>query len=349
MITDDPFKVLTTPVPALSTADALHILKDHYGLTGELEVLTSERDLNLLVTTGSGERYVLKIASSAENPAITAFQTEALLHIANISPDLPVPRLIHNIDGSKTVEIVADDGRSHVVRLLTWLDGTPLKSVERVPGYASMLGTCLAKLGHALRQFEHPASGYALLWDLKGAASLRELVHCVDDAELRALCVRRLDRFESYVWPKLDAVRWQVIHNDLNPSNVLVDSKAPNVLVGIIDFGDMVRSPLIVDVAVATAYLLHDADDPLSDVVEFVAAYSRVEALTESEIDMLFDLLLTRSTMTILITRWRATQYPENKDYILRSEPIARKMLTNMNGKSKSEMTDRLWSAITNT
>lgn len=348
MTTNDVFEVLTTPAPALSSNDALHILNDLYKLAGELKVLTSERDLNFHVTAESGRQYLLKVANSAEDPAVTAFQTEALLHIAIVSPDLTVPRVIRNINGNEGAEFVADDGRTHVVRLLSWLNGTPLQYAERVPGYATTLGTCLAELGHALREFEHPASGYALLWDLKRAASLKELVHCVDDADLRALCVRRLERFESYVLPKLDTVRWQVIHNDLNPSNVLVEAKTPGVFAGVIDFGDMVRSPLIVDVAVASAYLLQNSDDPISDVVEFVTAYCAVEPLEKDEVDILFDLLLTRSTMTILITHWRASRYPENREYILRSESTARKMLEKMSNESHADIGARLQAASDN-
>ncbi|MDH3748770.1 MAG: phosphotransferase [Gammaproteobacteria bacterium] len=336
---------MMTPVPAVTKVEARQLLTAQYCLSGDLEVLRSERDQNFVVSTDSGRRYVLKITNSGEDPAVTAFQTEALLHIAEVSPDLPVPRVVPNNDGDKSIEFIADDGRSHVVRLLTWLGGTPLLYADRVPGYASMLGTCLAELGHALRDFEHPASGYALLWDLKRAASLRKLVHCVDDADLRALCQRRLDRFESYVLPRLDGVRWQVIHNDLNLGNVLVDSKMPGVFAGFIDFGDLVRSPLIIDVAVACAYLPHDSNDPFSDVVEFVAAYSAVEPLEPEEVDILFDLLLTRSTMTILITHWRVSRHPENRDYILRSEPTAQRMLEKMGNEDHAAVRARLQAA----
>ncbi len=343
---DDPFEVLTTPPPALTGEAAAQILERHYNLGGELEPLTSERDQNFLVTTAEDRRFVLKIANSAEDPAITDFQIGALLHLAKVAPEFPVPRLVRDAEGNDAFDIRAEDGRRHRVRVLTWLDGVPLQHVGRAAGSAATLGGCLARLGQALCGYDHPASGHALLWDLKRAAALRELLGCVANTDLRRICERRLDVFDSTLLPAFDSLRWQVIYNDMNLSNVLVDPDDASVVAGVIDFGDIVRAPLIADVAIACAYLLLDADDPLDDVVRFVSAYHAVEPITETEIELLFDLLLTRSTMTILITHWRATRYPENKSYILRSEPVARRMLTRLSHLPCDDVVDRLRKSV---
>jgi Ser/Thr protein kinase RdoA (MazF antagonist) len=341
MNSHDPFLIFTTPVPALGIDVAERVLHDNFMMSGALTPLASERDQNFLVAASDGNSFVLKIANSAESPSVTDFQSGALLHIADTAPELAVPRLVKTRDGQASVSVTALDGREHVVRLITWLDGTPLQQHEGDTRCADLLGTCLAGLGQSLRTYEHPASDHALLWDLKQAAALRELLDSVHDPALRRLCSERLDAFDIRVEPRLNTVRWQVIHNDLNPSNVLVDENSGEV-VGVIDFGDMVRSPLVVDVAVAAAYLLRDDDDPLADVVSFVQAYSAVEPLDGTDIDLLFDLVLTRATMTVLITHWRATQYPENRDYILRNEARARRMLGLMSGLSTQEVTRRL-------
>lgn len=343
--TTDAFEVMTAPVPSLSTDAATSILDTNYCLHGALTPLTSERDQNFLLTAASGDRFVLKIANSAEDPAVTDFQTAALVYLADAAPEQPVPRVVMTAAGADTMTVIASDGRRHRVRLLTWLDGVPLQYADRAPDYAHTLGACLARLGQALAGFEHPGSDYALLWDLKGASRLRRLLEYVDDPDLRALCRTRLERFETAVLPKLGGLRWQVIHNDLNPSNVLVDPAAPGTVTGIIDFGDMVRSPLVVDVAVACAYLLQDSDDPLADVERFIGAYCAIEPLDAAELGVLFDLILTRSTMTILITHWRAAQYPENRDYILRNEPVARKMLKIVSGAAVPEVVERFRAA----
>lgn len=341
----DLFDVLTTPPPAVSRNAAATVLHEHYGLEGRLEALDSERDRNFLVTTADDHKYVLKFANSAEDAAVTDFQSAALLHVAQTAPELPVPRLVTTTSGRTAAYITAGDGRRHVGRLLTWLEGVPLKSVGGSAEHAATLGSCLARLGHALRDYEHAASRYALLWDLKRAQSLRQLLDHIVDEDLRTLCTDRLDVFDTNVLPKLDTLRWQVVHNDLNPSNVLVHPDEPTSLTGIIDFGDMVRTPLIADIAVASAYLLRDEPDPLPDVVDFVTAYDAEEPLRPEEIDVLFDLMLTRSTMTVVITHWRASIYPDNREYILRSESTARSMLERMSDLPSADATDRLRNA----
>ena len=227
------------------------------------------------------------------------------------------------------------------MRLLTWLEGVPIDETDHSSRAASTLGSGLARIGQALRNFDDPAADYALLWDLKNAAFLGTLLDNIDDADLRALCASTLARFERRVLPTLGALRRQVIHNDLNPGNVLVDP-ASGALSGIIDFGDIVRSPLVVDVAVASAYLLKPGTDPLADACAFLGAYCAVEPLDDDEIGVLFDLVLTRLAMTILIARWRAARYPDNRDYILCSEPEARAMLATLVQDDEQEMTRRL-------
>lgn len=344
MATDDPFTVLKTRPPVVSLEEARQVLLSTYGRDADLQPLRSERDLNFRVIGGNGSCAVLKFSNSAEAPAITRLQANALLHIERVAPELPVPRNLPTSDGQAMASFVASDSRRHAVRLLSWLDGVPIDETGHASRAAATLGVCLARIGQALRSFDDAAANYSLLWDLKNAASLSDLVGDVDDTELRALCAGTLTRFEDIVLPRLDTLRWQVIHNDLNPGNVLVEPGSGR-LAGVIDFGDIVRSPLVIDVAVASAYLLKDGDDPLADVCTFIEAYSNVQPLADAETGILFDLVRTRLAMTILIARWRAARYPENRDYILCSEPEARTMLATLGRADEDEMTHRLSSA----
>lgn len=344
MTSNDLFTVLKTNPPVVTNDEARQLLASVYGRDGELQPLRSERDLNFSVSGGDGRFAVLKFSNSAETASITRLQANALLHIEAVAPDLPVPRNLPTSDGSAVSSIVASDGRRHSVRLLSWLEGVPIDETDHSSRAASKLGNGLARIGQALRDFDDPAADYALLWDLKNAASLGNLLENIDDTDLQSLCASTLARFERRVLPKLGALRRQVIHNDLNPGNVLVDP-ASGELSGIIDFGDIVRSPLVVDVAVASAYLLKPGTDPLADACAFLEAYCAIEPLDDDEIGVLFDLVLTRLAMTILIARWRAARYPENRDYILCSEPEARAMLATLGQADEQEMTRRLAAA----
>jgi Ser/Thr protein kinase RdoA (MazF antagonist) len=133
-------------------------------------------------------------------------------------------------------------------------------------------------------------------------------------------------------------LRSQVIHDDLHSGNVLVDSDSHTTITGVIDFGDIVRSPLIVDVAVAAAYLIADGQDPLVDIVGFLSAYNRLRPLQKEEVALLYDLILTRNVMTLVIGGWRATLYPANNEYLLESETQARKTIEILTGLDQSEV-----------
>jgi hydroxylysine kinase len=324
---NDPFTVLQTPAPDFSARQASAMLREHYGIDASLEPLASERDQNFLASATDGNKYVLKFANASESAAVTDFQNQALLHIAREAPGIPVPRVIPANDGKLMLEVESAAGDAHRMRLLSWLEGIPLQHARGARAVARQMGDCLAQIGLALGEFEHPASDYALLWDIRNAASLEGLLPHVYDRDLRMLCGQRLSRFRDVIAPRLDTLRSQVIHNDMNPSNVLVDDADVNRVTGVIDFGDMVFSRLVIDVAVAAAYFCKIGEDPFAEVLDFVDAYTDVLPLTEDEIALLPDLILTRHLTTLMITHWRASLYPDNAEYILRSEGRARGIL----------------------
>ncbi len=338
----DAFTLLITPPPEFSEAAAASVLLEQYGIEGSLKVLVSERDQNFLVKRDSGESFVFKIANSAEAAGVTELQIAALLHVAEKNPDLLVPRVIRTLGGSTDISIVGDDGREHIARVLSWLVGIPLRFAKPMPNNAAELGSFLAQLGTALADFEHPSSDHVLLWDLSHAGRLITLLDNIDNETLRENCKKRLHRFEEHTTPALNKLRSQVIYNDLNASNVLVDPDHPETITGIIDFGDMVRSPLIIDIAVAAAYLCEEGEDPLSSIVKFLRGYNRVRPLQREEIELLYDLILTRNVMTVVITHWRASIYSENREYILRNEPRARQTIDTLTGLGKDNVTSIL-------
>ncbi|MGV8951023.1 MAG: phosphotransferase, partial [Cypionkella sp.] len=178
---------------------------------------------------------------------------------------------------------------------------------------------------------------YVLQWDLKQAAGLRPLLPAISDPALRDLAEETLARFEAEIAPALPDLRWQVVHNDLNPHNVLTAPDDPDCISGVLDFGDMVATPLVCDVAIAAAYQL-DADHPLDSLLTFVRAYHAMLPLTLPERRLLGDLAATRMLTTIAITSARAARYPENAAYILRNFAQARAGLMAMATLNRTEM-----------
>lgn len=308
---------LTAPPPAFTPDEALGLAERHFGRTGRLDRLTSERDLNFRLTTAAGDSFVLKIGNAAEPAEVTDFQIGALLHIAARDPALPVPRVVPALDGRCSVPLPGGE----VLRLLSWVDGHPMHRVPSTPALRRSLGFTAARLTRALAGFDHPAAGHELLWDIRNAARLRPFLSSVTDPRLHDLAALWLGRFDTDIAPALPGLPWQVVHADLNPFNLLTDPDGQAVT-GILDFGDMVRTPRICDLAVAASYHA-DPARPLDTLAEVVAAWHSVLPLTAEEARLVPDLIAMRMVLTVVIAHWRAGLYPDNAAYILRNVPAS--------------------------
>jgi Ser/Thr protein kinase RdoA (MazF antagonist) len=202
---------------------------------------------------------------------------------------------------------------------MTYLGGEPLSRVRSTPARLHNLGALLARLDLALADFRHPAEDHDLLWDLKRAHRALGLLAWVQDPEQQELAGEILNRFTLDVRPRLRALRHQTVHNDFNPHNLLVSMSDTDEIAGVIDFGDMVRAPLIQDLATASAYqILRDAH-PLEGAAHVASAFDAVHPLTHDEIAILPDLMKTRLALTIGITSWRSARHLGDARYIRRN------------------------------
>ena len=125
-----------------------------------------------------------------------------------------------------------------------------------------------------------------------------------------------LDDFEKIATPAMQEMRWQVIHNDAHPDNFVVGEDDSERMIGIIDFGDMMFSPLIVDLGVCAAYLRGGDSHPLAKIAAFVGGYQEVTPLQDAELEMLYYLVRARLAATISIARWRASARAADDPYL---------------------------------
>jgi len=116
------------------------------------------------------------------------------------------------------------------------------------------------------------------------------------------------------------------VHNDANLDNVLVDP-VTGAVTAILDFGDVVRTPRAIDLAVLASYLLPDDGDPASVVAEVVSGWESVLPLTADERGMLPILIAGRLAQRILIASWLSRATPENAGYARRTLALTRAQL----------------------
>jgi Ser/Thr protein kinase RdoA (MazF antagonist) len=129
---------LGAPYTRMSAAEAADLLHCGFKVEGRLSPLATEKDDTFRVDASDGRRYVLKIANPSEDPLEIDFQIELLLHVATVDAGIPVPRLIHNLDGRTSFAKVDRAGQNRCVRLMSYLEGTPLDSTgsPRRSGFA---------------------------------------------------------------------------------------------------------------------------------------------------------------------------------------------------------------------
>ena len=313
-------QLLNTPPPAVDAARAAGIARDRWGITATPQLLSSERDRNFRLTDAAGHQFVLKFANPIEAPGVTNLQTEALRHIAARDPSLPVPRVIPDREGAHESLTALADGTTSVTRLFSWIDGQPMHVVPITPALRTDAGRVLGRIDRALADFSHPSADHDLLWDIRRAGRLRHYADAVADDALRGRVLARLDRFDAEISPRLDRMRRQAAHCDMNPHNVMVAAGQPDRVSGVIDFGDMVLTALAADAAIGASYFA--GDDPIAGPCDFIAGFHSACPLTEGEIALMPDLIAMRMLTTIVIASWRAVRYPENAAYILRNVPV---------------------------
>ena len=307
MKTKNPLEVLIAELPDFSEEQAIDIAFNHFGLEAKASNLLSERDQNFLLEVDGDKKYVLKIANSCEDHLVTDFQIQALIHIAKKS-DLSIntPKILQSVDGRNSI-ILETGTEAHVARVGSYLDGMTLGDSVPSAKLCRDMGRYLARLSFLLKDFQHPGSDNSLLWDMKEALKLREILSHIKNETTRHLVETVLEDFEKNALVIFDSIRWQVIHSDMHADNIIVSESNADKVAGIIDFGDMLLSPLIVDLAVAASYLRVVDGDPLSLITEFLYGYHQEIPLKRMEISILHDLIKTRLAATISILDWRAS------------------------------------------
>jgi 4-aminobutyrate aminotransferase-like enzyme/Ser/Thr protein kinase RdoA (MazF antagonist) len=302
--------VLDAIPPALSPDQATSVARAHFGLEAVATSIVSERDQNFRLTGGDGGAWVLKVSNAVEDRGVVEMEVAAVERIAALDPALPVPVARPTLDGSP-IAAAEVGGSTHFVRLLPLLPGRNAAATELDAATVTRIGEVVGRIGLALRGFFHPAAGRRIWWDQQHLPELARLAPPIEDPARRALLARVLARFDERVAPVLPRLRGQLIHNDVTLDNLLLDERGQ--VTGIIDFGDMAHTALVLDIPATLQSLVRGRTDLFEVSEAFLAGYASVLPLDAGEAALLGDLLAGRMAQTILISAWRMPQYPDNE------------------------------------
>ncbi|HMD74941.1 MAG TPA: aminotransferase class III-fold pyridoxal phosphate-dependent enzyme [Steroidobacteraceae bacterium] len=283
------------------------VAREVYGVEAALTPLAGERDDNFLLRCADGSSRVLKILDAAADANSVDCQVRVLRHLAEIDPTLPVPRL-QTTRAGEPVGALRLGPVQHSTLLIDFLPGRPLQASTAAPRLLSSLGSTLGRLDRALQGFFHPALAQSLVWDVRRLAELAKFLGSLDDASSR----RRVGEVVAALVVRLPALRAlpsQAIHGDCHASNLLVDEGSQSI-VGIVDFGDMIHAPRVLEPAVAMSELLTEGLSSVTPLSELVRAYAEVLPLQAAEVECLYDLIAARHAVTLLVHAWRSQHDP---------------------------------------
>ncbi len=214
---------LVRHAPRFTENQAAAMAKELFNITASADLLPSERDQNFRLQDQKGGQFVLKIANAAETREALAFQNLAMTHVAEKGAALfdefdPCPRVCSAPGSEDILSISGQDGASHFVRLLTYLPGKPLATVNpHDKDLLFSLGSFLGRIDRVFMDFDHPATRRVFHWDLARCGEVvASLLDEIDDAEKRGLVNHRLDRYRTDTAPRLAGLRTSVIHSDGN-------------------------------------------------------------------------------------------------------------------------------------
>ncbi|MFJ2287924.1 aminotransferase [Pseudomonas iridis] len=301
------------PSPQVSEAQALQWLAEHYGLSGTLQALGSQQDLNYRVDSARG-RFVLKICRGDYALVELQAQHAGLKYLAENS-DVHVPRVIAANSGEDLLSLEVDGEAVHV-RLLDYIEGQPLTHLDHL-GHAVVagFGRLCGEMDLALAGFDHAGLERTLQWDARHASALiAHLLPVIKDEQQRTLIADVARQAERRLQPLLEKLPVQAIHMDITDDNVVWQRDAQRhwQLQGVIDFGDLVRTWRITDLSVTCAALLHHAGGDPFVILPAVQAYHAVNPLQHEELQALWPLIVARAAVLVLSGEQQVSIDPDN-------------------------------------
>jgi len=319
----------TSRSPQFTELQVKKHLDKAYGLNSTVIHLVSDIGQNFKIQHMDGNKYVFKIANPSESKEILAGQNEVLSVLANKGFKDRIPKVISTIENDRIGSISNQEGLSYNCRLLSYLEGTFLaNTTDHTTHLLQDIGEMLGYMDKLLKNFYHPAFNRYWHWDFKNILDIRPLTVHISDPEVKRLVEYFLLQFETIVLPQLINLPKSIIHNDANNYNILIPEHETGnkIRTSIIDFGDMVHTCTIFELAIALNYIMHKKDDPLLSAVPVIKGYIKDLPLTQEEISVLYYCIAARSCQSLILAAYQRKLHPDNT-YLSISEQDSQRFL----------------------
>jgi 4-aminobutyrate aminotransferase-like enzyme/Ser/Thr protein kinase RdoA (MazF antagonist) len=319
--------------PGFDISGAKMLVDELYNIEAmqEPKLLPSYLDQNFLIRDMHDRKYVLKITNPSEERSVLELQNNAMAHLTKKGMGAEIQKVILSVNKNE-IETITFANENYCVRLLQFLEGQTLVSIHpRKAELFSDIGRFLGQLDRALEDFEDKAAKRFMQWDPAQAEKIiGSNIQLFGESDKFDLINYYYQRFLKNTAPSLSALKKQVIHSDANDYNILVrpdkEEFGAYVCAGLIDFGDMVYTHKIHELAIAMAYAMQGEKRPIEAIIPMVVAYHRENPLNELELNVLFDLACIRLCLTLTNGAYRKAQSQVNI-YVSEREKAAWEML----------------------
>lgn len=290
------------------------LIQEQYKMDVSCKILNGYDEVNFFLTDSFDKKYIFKIATEEHNPYFIDAQVQMIKLLSKSVLSEKFQHYIATVNkddiGQMTIE-----GSKYYYRLMSYLEGNFWVNQKiRSAVLGRNLGSFLGEMDNILQDFKHAAACRHYQWDIKHTLEARKNLHFIASHENRRLVSYFLLQFETEVTPNISSLRSATIHNDVNDYNVLVDG---DEVTGLIDFGDMVHTSLINNVAIACAYAMLDSEKPLEMAVAIVKGYHEKMALTELEVSLLYYLIAGRFCISLCQSAYKFSMDSTNEHHFI--------------------------------
>jgi len=306
-----------------------NLLKEYFGKSAKtIRQLAGEVDTNYYIETNDGEKFNLKIARIDELHENLDMQNRLIAHLKEKSAPFVYPEAVPNLKGNLITTFIDAQDRTRYVRLLKWIPGRLWSEVNpHTSALLYELGQLIGTISKYLSDFDHHAAYRFIKWDPSQLLWINEHIHHITDNANNRLVHKIVEQFEELAKPILEQCRKNVNFNDSSDNNILVSMNlASPEVIGVIDFGDMVFSHSVNELAIAIAYGVMNLTDPLSAALEITRGYANIYPLRQEELAVLYHMVSARLAISVTCSAINAKEHPENP-YLQISEQPALELL----------------------
>ena len=290
-----------------STAEteAARIARDRFGIDGTPCELPGYEDVNTRIESWVGTSWVLKVSPSTSDLSTIHLTQEAMGAVD--SSAFACPQAVP----TKAGELYAKLPNGSIARLHTWVDGVSYADRGHPQAAAVSIGRTAGEIVECLSTISSDAQRTDTRWDLRYCVNtIESLAHHLTATAQRSMIDAVVDRISTV---PMDDLPVQVIHGDLNTSNLLLED---DTVVGVIDFGDARSTIRIAELAIACAYAMQHQDDPITVASQVCMGYREFSEPSDIEAAHLFDLILGRLATSVCVAASLPNTNPHRHDTV---------------------------------